>query len=191
MRSGGTLRAQQLEVLYRSAVVLITAIWEAYCEDITAEALEHLLENIRSSADLPTEMKKAALHHLKDDKHELAAWRLSDDGWKEVTRGRLQTILPVFHTPKSENVEKLMRDTLGLKGVSEVWKWPGMSAARARGKLDRYVTLRGAIAHRGRGASTCTKAQVEDYYKHVRRLASKTGGRIRRHIKSITGTELW
>ena len=32
----GQGRKYQLEVLNKSAVVLITAIWEAYCEDIAA-----------------------------------------------------------------------------------------------------------------------------------------------------------
>ena len=36
-------RRAGLEVLNKSAIVLITAIWEAYCEDISAEALEHIV----------------------------------------------------------------------------------------------------------------------------------------------------
>lgn len=35
-------RKYRLEVLNKSAVVLITAFWEAYCEDIAAESLLHL-----------------------------------------------------------------------------------------------------------------------------------------------------
>lgn len=39
----GTARGRRfdLEVLNKSAIVLITSYWEAYCEDIAAEALDH------------------------------------------------------------------------------------------------------------------------------------------------------
>jgi hypothetical protein len=33
----------QLEVLNKSAIVLLCAIWEAYCEDLAAEAVEHIV----------------------------------------------------------------------------------------------------------------------------------------------------
>ena len=34
-------RDKRLEVLNKSAIVLITAVWEAYCEDLAAEVNEH------------------------------------------------------------------------------------------------------------------------------------------------------
>ena len=46
-----------LEVLNKSAIVLITAIWEAYCEDLAAEALDHLVTNATSGSSLPKELK--------------------------------------------------------------------------------------------------------------------------------------
>jgi RiboL-PSP-HEPN len=36
-------RRYGLEVLNKSAIVLLTSFWEAYCEDIAAEALEHIV----------------------------------------------------------------------------------------------------------------------------------------------------
>ena len=40
---GAPGRRYGLEVLNKSAVVLVTAFWEAYCEDIAAEGLEHIV----------------------------------------------------------------------------------------------------------------------------------------------------
>ena len=37
-------RRHRLEVLNKSAVVLITAIWEAYCENLAAEALRNIIK---------------------------------------------------------------------------------------------------------------------------------------------------
>ena len=49
---GGDQRGRRfrLEVLNKSAVVLITAFWEAYCEDLAAEALDHLIQHSKTAA---------------------------------------------------------------------------------------------------------------------------------------------
>ena len=39
-------RRYHLEVLNKSAIVLVTSFWEAYCEDIAAEGLAHIV-NLR------------------------------------------------------------------------------------------------------------------------------------------------
>jgi hypothetical protein len=49
-RVGGDSRGRRygLEVLNKSAIVLITAFWEAYCEDLAAEGLEHIVKHAKS-----------------------------------------------------------------------------------------------------------------------------------------------
>ena len=66
-----------------------------------------------------------------------------------------------------------------------------MTSAKARDKLDKFVTLRGEIAHRGKASRSCTKAEVDDYFSFITRLASQTGGRINTQVKNATGKELW
>ena len=46
-------RRFRLEVLNKSAIILITAFWEAYCEDIAAEALEHVINHVPTASELP------------------------------------------------------------------------------------------------------------------------------------------
>src|ERR1700722_5310371 len=82
-------RRYGLEVLNKSAIVLITAYWEAYCEDIAAEALRHIIDHAASADKLPSDLKKLIAKELKNDKHELAIWQLSDDGWRGIVVGRL------------------------------------------------------------------------------------------------------
>jgi RiboL-PSP-HEPN len=52
---GGTSpgRRYGLEVLNKSAVVLITAIWEAFCEDLASEAVEFVVDNAKKAELLP------------------------------------------------------------------------------------------------------------------------------------------
>jgi len=194
---GGDARGRRfrLEVLNKSAIVLITAIWEAYCEDIATEALEHMVSHLPDASGLPKELKKRIARETKADVNEIAVWDLADQGWKAKVRGRLSALTEErnrkLNTPKSDSIDTLFAESIGLVGVSETWHWKGMTVQTAKKKLDTYVTLRGAIAHRGKGTATCKKAQVIDYFDHVRRLVAKTGGRINSFVRGVTGKGLW
>lgn len=184
-----------LEVLNKSAIVLITAIWEAYCEDIAAEALQHLVGNVPSGSKLPKELKKKIASDIKADPNDLAMWDLADGGWKARAEARLSSLMEErnrrLNTPKSDQIDELFANTIGLRGLSGAWHWTKMPAAQARTKLDKFVTLRGDIAHRGAAASSVTKVQVTDYLNHVTRLVRKTGGRVNTHVRRATGKALW
>ena len=188
-------RRHRLEVLNKSAIVLITAIWEAYCEDIAAEAIDHLIRHAPSASALPKELKKRVAKELKTNANELAIWSIADTGWKHTVKARLQKLTDErnwkFNTPKSFSIEELFLERLGVPALCNAWHWKGMTSARAKKKLDDYVTLRGAIAHRGKAASSCKKVAVEDYFDHVKRLAAKTGGRINKFIREVTGKRPW
>src|SRR3990172_2082143 len=188
----GVGRRHQLEVLNKSALVLLTAIWEAYCEDVAAEGLEHLIQHSASPDTLPKEIKQLVAKELKAENHELAVWQLSADGWKAVLKSRVARLREQrnrqFNAPKSAGVDELFLKALGLASVSAAWKCPGMSVENARKKLDQLVDRRGAIAHRGSGAANCYKAEVESYFVHVKQLVAKTGGRVNAFARKATGT---
>ncbi len=184
-----------LEVLNKSAIVLITAIWEAYCEDIAAEALEHLVTNVASGSALPKELKKRMARDINAENNDLAMWDLADDGWRAKARTRIATLTAErnrkLNTPKTDQINDLFEAAIGLPNVSASWRWKKMSAAQAKTKLDNYVTLRGAVAHRGAAASSIKKAQVSDYFQHVKSLVGKTGGKVNAYLKSATNKSLW
>lgn len=197
-QNGGNSRGRRfgLEVLNKSAVVLITAFWEAYCEDIAEEALVHIIEHSRTADVLPDDLKKNIAKELSSAKHELAMWQLAGDGWKQILRSRFDQLTEQrnrrLNTPKSSQIDEHFLTTLGLKEVSKSWRWDRkMSSSRAVKKLDRFVELRGAIAHRGAGSKSVTKSEVVDYFEFIKRIASKTGGAVNTHVNSITGVPLW
>lgn len=198
VEKGGTSpgRRRGLEVLNKSAIVLITSFWEAYCEDIAAEGLEHIVTFGVSSDSLPKEIKQIIAKELKADPNELAIWSLCGDGWKNILKARLVRLQELrnkkLNTPKSQNIDELFLQALGLPSVSSSWKWPTkMTATRAQNKLNKYATLRGEIAHRGIAANAVTKAQVEDYFYFIKRLVSKTDGAVNMHVKRVTDKPLW
>lgn len=190
----GPGRRHRLEVLNNSAIVLLTALWEAYCEDIAAEGLKHLVSHGDDWSRLPVALQKQVAAELKKDQHELAVWQLAGDGWKQVLTDRLDAWQEErnrrLNTPKTEQVNEMFRTTIGIEKVSSRWYWKGMSKDQAAKKLDRYVSLRGAIAHRGAAAKSVKKSAVTDYYAHVKRLVSKTGGAVNATVKRSTGVSL-
>lgn len=195
---GGDAKGRRygLEVLNKSAIVLTTSFWEAYCEDLAAEALGHLVKYAASASALPKELKKRIAKELKDDKNEIAIWDISDHGWKNVLSARLTAMQEErnrrLNTPKTSQIDELFNSAIGILKVSSSWHWPKkMTVVRARAKLDKYVTLRGAIAHRGTAAASVKKHDVTDYFGFIKRLASKTGGAVSANVKSTTGKPLW
>lgn len=96
-----------------------------------------------------------------------------------------------LNTPKSENIDDLFLQTIGLHNLSMAWSWTHMTTPQAQEKLDKYVTLRGAIAHRGQAKTSCQKPAVQDFLNHVTRLVDKTDGRVNGFVTKATGKPLW
>jgi hypothetical protein len=57
-RQTGASSAKVKDVIGRSAIVLITAYWEAFCEDLVDEALTHLAIHAPGPEDLGVELRK-------------------------------------------------------------------------------------------------------------------------------------
>ncbi|EKQ6357972.1 hypothetical protein P6M11_000984 [Pseudomonas aeruginosa] len=191
----GPGRRRGLEVLNKSAIVLITSNWESYCEDIAEEAIEHIVKYAPSADALPKAIKLLIAKELKEDKHDLAIWTLADGSWRKLLQDRLERFRSIrnrsFNTPKPSQVDELFKDALGIEKLSDCWKWDKTTAATAKAKLTKFVELRGAIAHRGKGDTAITKRQVTEYLELLTKLAGKTGGRVNTHCKQITGRPLY
>ncbi|MEV0408992.1 HEPN domain-containing protein [Actinoallomurus sp. NPDC050550] len=146
----GPGRIYKVEALHKAAIVLLTAFWEAFCEDLAAEGLQHLVAHGTASS-LPTELRKLVAKELREAKHDLAIWDLADEGWRMVLTRRLKRLQDdrnrKLNSPKSYNINELFENTVGIKEISNAWYWSKMSAVRAVEKLDDYIETRGAIAH--------------------------------------------
>lgn len=195
---GGAARGRRwrLEVLNKSAIVLITAFWEAYCEDIAAEGLLHIVTHAPNAEALPVELRKQLAKELKAEVHELSIWKVAGDGWRTLLQARLDKMREDrnrgLNTPKSAEINDLFFKSLGIERISDCWRWlPTTTSEKARAKLDRFIVLRGSIAHRGRDLKTVKKAQVKDYFVFVRHLAWKTGICVRKFAEKATNKPPW
>jgi hypothetical protein len=190
----GVGRRRRLEVVNKAALVLVTAIWEAFCEDLATEALAHLVSNTKSPQDLPVELRKQVAKELTKSPHELAIWQLAGEGWREFLMRRQDELQEArnrrLNTPKAAQIDDFFQRTLGVDSVSDTWSWPGMSPQQARDKLDSYIALRGEVAHRGAAARPIHKSTVKHYFNHIRRLAFRTANAVDAVMHDATGTRL-
>lgn len=186
---------QGLKVLNKSAMVLITAFWEAYCEDIAGEGLKHIAKHAESAKFLPEELKKQISNRIKNEKHELEMWKIADDGWRKYLRGHFEDLRQrsdyKYSGPRPDKINNWFKLTIGIEKISASWRWSGMSSDQAVKKLDRYVNLRNAIAHRGSYKGRISKDNVEAYYEFIDKIVSKTGDKVNSHVFNITKKTLW
>ena len=188
-------RKYGVEVLSKSAIVLICAYWEAYIEDIVAEALEFTVAKVVDPAKLPLELRKIIARMVKQDPNDLTPWNLAGEGWRSVLKQNLDVALKRYlsnwNTPKSANIRALYEQALGLQDLPATWQRSWLSSTKAIRKLDDFVTLRGAIAHRGKSAQSVKKQVVNNAFAHVQELVQFTDEATNAHVKSVTGHPLF
>lgn len=183
LSGAGPGRRWGTEVLNKSAVVLLIACWEAYLEDIVSFAFDTTLTSCQEPRHFAKDVINRIGQSVRDAKDERAIWSLAGSGWRGVFSDYKKKRIEKFHNPHSGSVDEFFQQVLGIKGISKCWHWTGMSADRARKKLDQIVGVRGSIAHRVQHATPLHLAKVRDYQGHVRRLVRKTDSEIRRSLK--------
>jgi len=187
----GPGRRHEVEILNKSAVVLLVACWEAFVEDICENGLEFAMAN---SVD-HTVFSSHVLERVASLHAGPKAWDLAGDGWKECLRNNLTEVLArttgLLNTPKTSQVNTLFKKTLGIPELSKSWYWNGRSHTSASEALDDLVTLRGSIAHRLDVDDSVRKDQVKNGIELVFRLSVKTSNKIRTHVHEMVGKHPW
>jgi hypothetical protein len=188
-------RKHGVGVLNKSAIVLMCAVWEAYCEDLAAEAVEHLVTNANDATALPKALRRIVATELAADKNNLAVWGLAGDGWKVILKSRLVDIAErrnrSLNNPRSDNINALLEEAVGIRDVSASWHWHRVSASTARTKLDAYVTQRGDVAHRSKAASSIKKSHATGFITHAERLVEATDERVSKDLAVACGVPLF
>src|SRR3990172_7240471 len=136
-----------VEVLNKSAVVLLVACWEAFIEDLAAAAFDAMIANATSPSQFPNSVLTLASQSLRESPDARDVWQLAGDGWRSVLLRHKSQVRGQFiaklNTPRPKKVDEVFNRLLGLRSLSSSWKWPGMSAQKATQKLEGLVTLRG------------------------------------------------
>lgn len=187
-------RRWHVESLNKSAIVLLCAAWEAYCEDVVSVVVEHYVDLAPEASCLPHHLRKKITGELtaKDQTHRI--WELAGDGWRDLLRARLQDLKAerdrALNTPKAEPLRLLFRHNVGCEDITKHWTWRRTKAGTACARLDEFVELRGAIAHRAEAATSVTKRNVVDATRLIRDLVNATDSAMIALALDATGTPL-
>ena len=202
----GPGRRWYVSVLHKSAIVLLCAVWEAYCEDLADEALRHILASTSDPSKLPQALRKQVAKELKQDLHDLSPWQLAGEGWKLHLRSRLSDFTRRrnfdWNNPRAANVQSLF-ERVGIPNVTDAWHWRRTSKHTAIDRLEKFVALRGDIAHRGntttgskplrgrRAFGVVEKMTVIRAVRLVNTLVEKTDAKVAKELKRMTGVDPW
>jgi hypothetical protein len=184
-------RKRDVEVLNKSAVVLVVACWEAYVEDLASNALNFMIDE----AKVHTVFPKSVLERVGSKYSGPNAWVLVGDGWKKALRDNFSEVLAkttgTLNTPRAPQVDDLFAKTLGLAAMSKAWTWSGRTQPAAVKALDELITLRGSIAHRVQHSKSVHKSTVVAAVELISRLAAKSTNQVRNHVHAAVGKYPW
>ena len=192
---GGAGYKHDVEVLHKSAIVLLVATWEAYVEDLATNAFEALLASAKDHSVFPADVLTASSACLKKAQDNREVWKLAGNGWKQVLKDHKNDLFSQYigklNTPRPKQVDALFNTLLGVSNISSRWHWKGMSEVDACAKLDRLVTLRGSIAHRAESSQKVYKYMVEDYLTFILRVAVISNNRVLAFLNGRAGITPW
>jgi len=152
---------EDAEVLKRAALIMAVTAFESYIEDYLREKFPPRLAEATNPDHFSEIFVTVAKQWLRENFEKPASFAdWTGDGWKTLLKTNLEHRLKALNTPKSNIVNGLFRQFLGIQ-LSDVWVWQGYGFEAACKRLDEIVALRGRIAHVARkGGSGPTKHDV-------------------------------
>ncbi|MFE5775121.1 HEPN domain-containing protein [Brachybacterium sp. NPDC056505] len=187
-------RRWRLEVLNKSAIVLLCAAWEAYCEDVVGAVVAHYVDHAPVATKLPHALKEKITGELTAKGETYRVWELAGDGWRDLLRSRLADLKTKrdrdLNTPKADRLRVFFRHSVGCDDITKHWSWRRTTPAAATERLDAFVELRGSIAHRAEGTASVTKRDVMTTKRLVRDLVNATDAAMIALALDVTGTPM-
>ncbi len=171
------------EAVYRAAVILTCAAWEAYLEDLALDALLRVAARYRNGESLSAAAQEVAARTSRQI--DLAGIQWQDSRAVQTQRN---VLLGPFNTPKATNTDNLFQKALDLERLSSSWRWKRVSAKESARQLDTLVTLRGDIAHRKKGLHRVRKQAVVGHVTLIERLGVLSSNRVRHWLLDAVGT---
>lgn len=157
LRTGHRGRQYGLASLNRAAVVMSVSAWESYVEELMRESVQAL----RPAAP------------------PLGAW--------PALNAYVTGLLGNFNTPNQVNVERLIRNCLGLADVHLFWHWQNCTSAQAVQRLTVAMNYRHEIAHGVNPRPIIHNDYSRPLPNYFRRLAHCTDNAVRQHLTHVHG----
>lgn len=141
----------------RSAIVIATAAWEAFLEDICLEATDFLKSKAKTPAGIPEGVRNAAQERIQQQKElKYKQWTLSVDSLRrDAIRAAVSNRIKDFNNPLSGPTNELFKKCLGMRTLLD------NTTARVK-RIDSRIDDRHKIAH-GAAIVKVTRASVDKY----------------------------
>jgi hypothetical protein len=163
--------------LTRAGVLLLCAAWELYVEEVLIESVECCISRCDSPDSLPQVVKKNISDYVRASKHDFKPIAMAGDGWKNIYLEMARDWVSGLNTPKSHNIDQGFLFYLGMTNVSSNWSF-GTDA------INRFVSARGDVAHRGSDAGNIHMNVLRDsYVSQVTRCAIEMDNAISTYIR--------
>ena len=187
----GPGKRRNVQVLNKSAIILLVACWEAYVEDLCEVAFDFMLKHAPSHDVFPDSVLERVASKHQGPK----AWELAGDGWKAALQGHRKAIrartTERLNTPATDQVKQLFLKTIGLDDLDSAWHWQGKMVQGSADTLNALVRLRGSIAHRVQASEPVWKKTVLAHIKFIRYLAVRSTNHVRQYVHKRTGKYPW
>ncbi|WP_461478897.1 HEPN domain-containing protein [Pararhodobacter aggregans] len=163
--------------ILRGSVLMLCAAWEVYCESVLVEAVDKILQKKIDPLELPKDMQgqlRAAVHD--QDVFKSQPLKLAGFGWRTVYKDEVASACSRFNTPKSDRLNDLFKKWLGIKEIAKSWSYGAK-------EIDRFVSLRGEIAHRGGDSESVTREEAIHFKAIVAKSIQETDNAIYEYLK--------
>jgi hypothetical protein len=197
IKVAGTTRGRknEVQVLHKSAVVLLVACWESYIESVVSDAFDFMLENSPSHEVFPTSVLVKSIKELRVDKDERKIWTIADQGWRDVLikykDQNLKKEIDYFHVPRPANIDDLFERIIGLEKLSRNWTWRGQTNIETITTLNSLIDLRGSIAHKIKVDEAIQKQDVIYYLNFINNLTVSTNNTVSKYVEKRIGIKPW
>lgn len=163
----------------RGGVLMLCAAWELYLEELAIESGRTFVDRCDSPDQLPLPVRKEISKAVRDSKHELKVLEMAGDGWATIYQNQVGASVSGLNTPKSSNLDPLFKRLLGVEELSAAW-------SQGKEMINAFVSARGDIAHRGRGAGYVTISKLRGYRALVERTVVDTDNFMAEHLKALS-----
>lgn len=152
LRTGNTGRQWGLGALNRAAVVMCLSSWEAYVEELVKESVASFKPSVPANT----------------------LWQsINADARAQIGR---------FNTPGTENVRRLIEDTIGLQDVTLSWHWQHTTVQQAKDRLTTALTHRHEVAHGVNPRPTIHNQYASGLPSFFQNLGLKTDRAVREYL---------
>lgn len=183
-------RSADLEVLHKSAVVLLTACWEAFIENILREAIGIIARDLQDTQELHEGLRKSIARATSaklsiTSKNDLFPWYFVGEGWRSLLLEYAELRVSELNTPDSSAVRSIVSMLLGIEDVTTSWGRQRKSSIDAAHRLDEYLSDRHSIAHGAPPTKKFNKSYVEAYIAFLDITVKKTQQQINKRLTTL------